>query len=168
MAFEKIKKMFEKELEKRGLRKTVERFAILEEIYKRTEHFDVEELYGTLGNNNFPVSRATVYNTLDVLQECGLVKKHHFGTTDGAVYEKSFGFRQHGHLVCIDCNRIKEFCDPRLQAIQNNVGNAMGFDITDQALVFYGSCLEDNCKGKAASNADQNEAVSLRASKRQS
>jgi Fur family ferric uptake transcriptional regulator len=149
MAFAKIRKMFEGELEKRGLRKTVERFAILEEIYSRNDHFDVEELYVTLGENKFPVSRATVYNTLDVLLECGLVKKHHFGNSDGALYEKALGFRQHGHLICIDCQLVKEFCDPRLQAIQDNVSNAMGFEITDQALVFYGTCLEADCASKS-------------------
>lgn len=150
--------MFEAELEKRGLRKTVERFAILEEIYKRNDHFDVEELYVTLGENKFPVSRATVYNTLDVLLECGLVKKHHFGNTDGALYEKALGFRQHGHLVCVDCQKVKEFCDPRLQAIQDNVSNAMGFDITDQALVFYGTCLGNDCESKKTADSETEKA----------
>lgn len=147
MAFEKVRQILEKELEKRNLRKTTERFTILEEIYGRNDHFDVEDLYDTLLSKNFHVSRATVYNTLDMLVECGLVKKHRFNG-DGAVFEKALGFRQHGHLVCNECHQIKEFCDPRLQAIQDNVGVALGFNITDQALVFYGTCSEDNCENR--------------------
>lgn len=147
MSIEKVKQILEQELEKRNLRKTTERFTILEEIYGRNDHFDVEDLYDSLLNKNFHVSRATVYNTLDMLVDCGLVKKHRFNS-DGAVFEKALGFRQHGHLVCNECNHIKEFCDPRLQAIQDNVGEALGFNITDQALVFYGACSDDNCKNR--------------------
>lgn len=140
---EKIKDILSIELEKRGLRKTIERFKILEAIYERTDHFDVEELYHSLRNENFHVSRATVYNTLDTLIDCGLVRKHHFGG-DGAVFEKALGFRQHGHVVCINCNKILEFCDPRLQTIRESVGNVLNFNITDQALIFYGTC-KDGC-----------------------
>ena len=147
MSIEKVKQILEQELEKRNLRKTTERFTILEEIYGRNDHFDVEDLYDSLLNKNFHVSRATVYNTLDMLVDCGLVKKHRFNS-DGAVFEKALGFRQHGHLVCNECNHIKEFCDPRLQAIQDNVGEALGFNITDQALVFYGACSDDNCENR--------------------
>lgn len=154
MAFEKVKQILEQELEKRNLRKTTERFTILEEVYDRNDHFDVEDLYESLLAKNFHVSRATVYNTLDMLVECGLVKKHRFNG-DGAVFEKALGFRQHGHLVCNECHQIKEFCDPRLQAIQDNVGVALGFNITDQALVFYGTCSGDNCENKIESAPDK-------------
>lgn len=147
MGIEKVRQILEQELEKRNLRKTTERFTILEEVYSRSDHFDVEDLYDTLLRKNFHVSRATVYNTLDMLVECGLVKKHRFNG-DGAVFEKALGFRQHGHVVCNECHHIKEFCDPRLQAIQDNVGMALGFNITDQALVFYGTCGEDNCENR--------------------
>lgn len=145
MGFEKVKEILALELEKRGLRKTTERFTILEAIYNRDDHFVVEDLYDYLVKMNFHVSRATVYNTLDVLVESGLVRKHRF-QGDGAIFEKALGFRQHGHLICIECNKIKEFCDPRLQAIQDSVGQALGFNITDQALVFYGHCNGVTCE----------------------
>ena len=147
--FDNVKKILEGELEKRSLRKTTERFTILEEIYNRNDHFDVEDLYDTLLKHNFHVSRATVYNTLDMLVDCGLVKKHRFNS-DGALFEKSFGFRQHGHLVCNQCQEIKEFCDPRLQAIKDSVSDVLGFKITDQALVFYGDCQASDCSSRKA------------------
>jgi Fur family ferric uptake transcriptional regulator len=73
--FEEVKKIFSAYLEQRGLRKTLERFAILEEIYSRTDHFEAEQFYIDLTEKKINVSRATVYNTLDLLVTCDLIKK---------------------------------------------------------------------------------------------
>lgn len=141
---EQVKKIFAAYLDRKNQRKTPERFAILEEVYRRTDHFDVESLYVDMKNKNHRVSRATVYNTLDLLVECDLVSRHQFGANQ-ALYEKSYGYKQHDHLICIDCGKVLEFCDPRVAEIQSMVGELLEFKIRHHALILYGNCTNTKC-----------------------
>jgi len=152
---EEVMNIFSNHLEKNSFRKTPERFAILEEIYKRTDHFDAEALYIHMKTRNYRVSRATVYNTLELLVNCDLVKKHQFGK-NLAQYEKSYGYKQHDHVICAHCSKVVEFCDPRIQQIKTMVGDLLNFEITHHALNLYGIC--GSCKKERETNPSEDAA----------
>ena len=135
---EEVKTMFSTHLEKHKLRKTPERYTILEEIYRRTDHFDAEALYIHMKAQNYRVSRATVYNTLELLVSCNLVTKHQFGK-NLTQFEKSYGYKQHDHLICIDCSKVVEFCDPRIQSIKKTIEEVFDIKINNHSLYFYGT-----------------------------
>ena len=133
---EEVKKILDKHLEIKGLRKTPERYAIINEIYSFDHHFDADELYSQMIKKKYRVSRATIYNTLELLVSLELVTRHVF-KDNLAKYEKSFGFMQHDHII-LDNDEIIEFCDPRIQSIKNTVEEMFDIKIKNHSLYFFG------------------------------
>ena len=121
------------------LRATPERYAILDALLQSQGHFDADGLYYRMVSNGVKVSKATVYNTLELLQQCGLVSKYRFAENTSR-YEKAFGRPHHHHMICLNCGDIIEFTNERLENIQEEVAANKNFKIQSTTIQIFGTC----------------------------
>ena len=130
-------KKFADYLSEHFLRMTGSRRAVIQAVMETEGHFDIESLYIKMKNHKYRVSRATLYNTMELLLACHLVTKHQFGN-HSAQYEKAFKFSNHDHFISVDDGTVLEFCDPRIQEIQTAIEKTLNVEITHHSLIFYG------------------------------
>lgn len=135
---EKINEALTEYLQNNGHRKTPERYAILDTIYTFKGHFDIDMLHSyMLEKEKFRVSRATLYNTIFLLIDAGLVIKHQFGTT--SQYERAYNNETHHHLICTSCGKVMEFEDDSLQQAVAHT-KFKRFHASHYSLYIYGWC----------------------------
>ena len=139
---EQAKAKFIEYLELHKQRKTPERFAILDHIYSIKGHFDVDSLLQSMTEINFRVSRATIYNTIELLLDCNLLVKHQFGANISQ-YECVCGNENHDHLICTSCGKVKEY--KHLDSFTSNQQKRFkGFTVNYYSMYIYGVCSK--CK----------------------
>ena len=134
--FEEYRQIFYDYLEKKGLSRTSERFAVMREVYGSDGHFDVEMLYERLKQKKYHVSRTTLYHTLELLEDCGLVRKLRFNT-GAAVYECSFRRAPHDHILLSDGKGCIEFSDPRIDDVIRSLEEEHHVRIKGRTIIFY-------------------------------
>lgn len=135
---ETVRQIFTEYLSVNGHRKTSERYAILDAIYSIKGHFDMETLREQLQNEaHFRVSRATLYNTIELLLDAKLVIKHQFGHS--SQYERCYKMETHHHLICTECGQVTELHDENLQQIITN-SPMKRFQMSHYTLYIYGIC----------------------------
>ena len=137
-------------IQEKGLRKTGQRDAIIEAAFGTTEHYTAEELL-TMARKIEPlVSRATVYRTLPLLVECGVLKEMDFGK-DYKFYDPNYvDHPNHNHLICTDCNKIVEFDDLHIDTLEGCISKRLGFSAEKKSIRIEASCDELKSKGACA------------------
>lgn len=137
---------FEVYLQKKSLKLTNQRRKILEKILEMDKtHFTADDLVDEFRNERPRVSKATVYRTLSVLVEPGILEEHQFGDSQ-KVYELSEGRPHHDHLICTSCGKILEFFNEAMEELQDKVAKGHGFHPTHHSQKIYGIC--QTCWGK--------------------
>ena len=128
-------------LKERGLKFTPERDAILKTVFTVHGHFDVEELYKNLSENDKNISRATIYRTIPLLQECNLIQETLY-CVGNTKYEYIYEHEHHDHLVCLKCGSIIEFFDGRIEKLQEEICKRYQFNAVEHRLGIKGYCKE--------------------------
>ncbi|MEW6161441.1 MAG: transcriptional repressor [Verrucomicrobiota bacterium] len=146
------KKKFLEFLARKNLRITAQRQAIIETVFSTDEHFTAEQLLEWSHQRDKSVSRATVYRTLPLLTESGLVREMDFGK-DYKFYDPNYADHpNHNHIICQDCERIVEFESEKIAKLEDEISHKLGFTIKTQRLQITGTCEElkklGACKNK--------------------
>ena len=125
--------------EARGLRLTDQRRTIAAVLESAADHPDVEELHARANAADPRISLATVYRTVKLFEEEGILEKHEFG--DGRARYETADRAHHDHLIDLDTGDVIEFVDPEIEALQERIAAKLGYRLTGHRLELYGRPL---------------------------
>ncbi len=131
--------IFRKYLKDGKNRITPERFEVLDSAIKYDGHFAADDLFLQMKKKKSRVSRATVYNTLELLVQCDILTKRNFGE-NMTRYESTLKKQSHDHLICVDCGRIVEFINPKIKALPEEISNELGFNVESYSFNIFARC----------------------------
>lgn len=127
-------------LEGKNLRMTAQRMAIIDTVFSTEEHFTADQLLEWARQKDRSVSRATVYRTLPLLTESGLVHEMDFGK-DHKFYDPNYADHpHHNHIICNDCEKIVEFESEKIERLESEISQKLGFSVKTQRLQITGAC----------------------------
>lgn len=133
--------LFETYLKRRGLKLTPERRDLFEEIFKRHEHFEADELLFRMKQRGRKISRATIYRGLELLLAAGVVGRVRVGD-EGFRYERLHAGEHHDHMICLGCGKIIEFYEPKIEELQDRVCARVGFRPVTHSHHIRGFCRD--------------------------
>ncbi len=122
--------------ERSGLRMTGQRRVIAKVLQNATDHPDVEELYARAEAIDPNISIATVYRTVKLFEESGILDKLEFG--DGRARYETADREHHDHLIDLNSGKVIEFCDPEIEALQEQIAQKLGYKLKGHRLELYG------------------------------
>lgn len=148
MKNEKAAEIFRTFLKRGKYRITPERFEVLDAALDHNGHFGADDLFIQLKNLKSKISRATVYNTLELLAQCDLLSKRNFGDNLNR-FESNFKRQTHDHLICMECGKIVEFTDPRIRDIPKEISEKFGFEMSSYSFNIFARCKnQKECKNR--------------------
>ncbi|MFW6050721.1 MAG: Fur family transcriptional regulator [Myxococcota bacterium] len=145
-AIQTLRKRLSAYMQRRGLRSTAQRRLVTDVFFRSDGHLSIEDVLEKVRRRDPKVGYATVYRTLKLLKESGLAYERHFG--DGVSrYEVAHQDEHHDHLICMECGRIVEFEDDRIEELQDQLARRHGFELRRHKHELYGVCAD--CRASA-------------------
>jgi Fur family transcriptional regulator, ferric uptake regulator len=144
---ERLRERAEEAMGRRGFRSTAQRRLILERVFEVGEHFTADDLIADVRTADASVGSATVYRTLRMLVESGLLHEHRFEDNESVRFELRRSDSHHDHIICLGCGTIREFEEPLIEQLQERVAQQLGFKLEHHTHQLYGYC--QSCQPKA-------------------
>lgn len=150
----RVRAELEAVMARRGLRSTAQRRLILDRLFEVGGHFTADDLIADVRSADASVGSATVYRTLRMLVDSGLLNEHRFADHEGTRFELKLDDGHHDHLICLECGTIREFEEPLIEQLQDRVAKDLGFVLQSHTHQLYGHCADCRAKGADSKTVD--------------
>ena len=153
-----ITQQFEDFLKSSGFRLTQTRMDVLDQVFAYPGHFQIEDLLVYMRQNGYDVSRPTIYRTLPLLVQSGLLTEF-IDAQKNTRYESIHSLKEHAHLICLRCSQIVEFKEPKIDALQKSVCEAHQFKPVRFRNEIIGYCAECQAELEATTSTESEEST---------